>query len=77
MEASRIIRVGTSNFTIRIAAVSEDHVLVCITRKVTRPKNDTRYCFSAGIEVDLVVCVTVYRLPIRLLAKSALTLPVV
>ena len=42
METSRRIRVGTRNYVIRtrIAAVSQEHVLVCITRKVTRPEND-------------------------------------
>ena len=38
METSRIIRVGTRNYIIRIAAVSQEHALVCITRRVTRPK---------------------------------------
>ena len=40
MEMSRLLRVGTRNYIIRIAAVSQDHVLVCITRKVTRPENN-------------------------------------
>ena len=41
MATSRILRVGARYDIIRIAAVSEEHVLVCITRKVTRPENDT------------------------------------
>ena len=41
METSGIIRLGTRNYILRIAAVSQEHVLVCITRKVTRPENDT------------------------------------
>ena len=40
METSRIIRVGNRNYIERIAAVSQGHVPVCITRKVTRPEND-------------------------------------
>ena len=40
METSRIIRVGTRDYILRIAAVSQEHVLVCITRKVTRAEND-------------------------------------
>ena len=40
METSRKIRVGTRNYIMRTAAVSQAHVQVCITRKVTRPKND-------------------------------------
>ena len=40
METSRIIRVWACNYIIRIAAVSQEHILVCITRKVTRPEND-------------------------------------
>ena len=40
METSRIIRVGTRDYILRIAAVSQEHVLVCITRKVTRPEDD-------------------------------------
>ena len=40
METSRIIRVGTGNYFTGIAAASQEHVLVCITRKVTRPEND-------------------------------------
>ena len=33
-------RVGTRNYMIRIAALSQEHVLECITRKATRPEND-------------------------------------
>ena len=41
METPRRKRVGTRIYVIRIAAaVSREHVLVCITRKVTRPEND-------------------------------------
>ena len=40
METLRIIRVGTRDYILRIAAVSQEHVLVCITRKVTRAEND-------------------------------------
>ena len=41
METSRIIRVGTRINIIRIAAVSQEHVLViCRTRRITRPEND-------------------------------------
>ena len=41
METSRILRVGNRNDIMRIAAVSQEHVLVvCVTRKVTRPEND-------------------------------------
>ena len=32
-ETSRIVRVGTRNYIVRIAAVSQEHVLVCITRR--------------------------------------------
>ena len=54
METSRRIRVGTRNYVIRtrIAAVSQEHVLVCITRKVTARKC---HGFSGGIEIDLFV----------------------
>ena len=40
METSRIIRLGTRNYILRIAAASQEHVLICITRKVTRPESD-------------------------------------
>ena len=52
-ETSRIIRLGTRNYTLRIAAASQEHVLICITRKVTRPESDMFFFF--GIEIDLVV----------------------
>ena len=73
METSRIIRVDTRNYqgilySVRIAAVSQGHVLACITRNETRPENGM---------VLVLGSVTVYRLPIRLPAKSALTWPVV
>ena len=38
-ETSRIVRVGTRNYIVRIA-VSQEHVLVCIILKVTRHEND-------------------------------------
>ena len=38
METPRIMRVGTRNYMIHIAAVSQEHVLVSITRRVTRPE---------------------------------------
>ena len=50
---SRTIRAGTRNYIMRIDAVSQEHVLVCITRKVTRPAK--LHDFSFGIEIDLVV----------------------
>ena len=42
METPSIIRVGIRKYTIpvRVAAVSQEHVLVCTTRKVTRPESD-------------------------------------
>ena len=40
MGRSRIIRVGTRIYVIRIAAVSQEHVHACITRKITRAEND-------------------------------------
>ena len=40
METSRTIRVGPRIYMIRIAAVSQEHILVCITREVTRPEYD-------------------------------------
>ena len=40
MDTWRIIRVGTRVNIIRIAAVSQEHVPVCITRKRTQPEND-------------------------------------
>ena len=39
IETSRIIRVDTPNYIILVAAVSQ-HVLVCLTRKVTLLEND-------------------------------------
>ena len=40
METSRKVRVGTRKHILRIAAaMSQEHVLVCITRKATRPEN--------------------------------------
>ena len=41
METSRITCLGARNYIIRIAAVSQEHVLVCVTRKVTRLENYT------------------------------------
>ena len=49
METSRLIRVGTRNYVARIAAVSQEHVLVCITRKVTRPENDMVLVFASKL----------------------------
>ena len=40
MDTSRIIRAGTRNYVIRSAAVSQEHVSVCIARKITRVDND-------------------------------------
>ena len=40
MGTSIIMRVGTRIYVIRIAAVSQEHVPVCITRKITRVEND-------------------------------------
>ena len=40
MDTSRIVRVGTRIYVIRIAAVSQEHVPVCITRKITPAEND-------------------------------------
>ena len=53
MNASRIIRVGTRNYIVRIAAVSQEHVLVCITRRSNTARK--LHGFSVGIEIDLVV----------------------
>ena len=40
METSRTIRVGTRDYIIHAATVSHAHVLVCVTRGVTRPEHD-------------------------------------
>ena len=40
MNTSRIIRVGTRIYVICVAAVSQEHVPVCITRKITWAEND-------------------------------------
>ena len=40
MNTSRMIAVGTHINIIRIPAVSQKHVPVCMTRKITRPEND-------------------------------------
>ena len=40
MDPSRIKRVGTRIYVVRIAAVSQEHVPVCITRRITRDEND-------------------------------------
>ena len=37
---SRIIRVGTRIYVMRIAAVSQAHTPVCVTREITRAEND-------------------------------------
>ena len=40
MDMPRIIRVGTRAYVIRIAAVSPEHVPVCITLKIALAEND-------------------------------------
>ena len=40
METSRIMRVDTRNYIIRVAVASQERVLVCITRNVILPEND-------------------------------------
>jgi len=40
MDTSRIIRVGTRIYIIRMAAVSQGHATVCIRSNMTRPEND-------------------------------------
>ena len=40
MEKLRIVRVGTRIYITRIFVAVPQDVLVCITRKVTRPEND-------------------------------------
>ena len=40
MDTSRIIRVGSRNYVICIAAISQDHVPVRVTRKIIRDEND-------------------------------------
>jgi len=40
MDTSRIIRVGTRMYIIRMAAVSQGHVTLCIRSNMTRPEND-------------------------------------
>ena len=59
METSRIIiiRVGTRNCIVPIAAVSQEHILVhlCITRKITRPGNDMVLVLVS--KIDIVVWV--------------------
>ena len=50
---SRTIRAGTRNYIMRIDAVSQEHVLVCITRK---NNTDRKWHGSrVGIEIDVVV----------------------
>ena len=49
METARTIRVGTRNYIMRIDAVSQEHILVCITRKVTRPENDMLVVLSSTL----------------------------
>ena len=60
MGTSRIIRVGTRIYVIRDAAVSQEHVPVCVTHKVTRTENDMASvlgsrltCFLWVVEIDL------------------------
>ena len=53
METSRRLRIGTRNYIIRIAAtVSQEHVLLRTTRKVTRPENDI--VLVLAFEINLV-----------------------
>ena len=40
METSKILRVCIRNCSVRTAAVSQEHLLVYISRQVTRPEND-------------------------------------
>ena len=40
MDTSRIIRVGTPIWAIRVAAVSQEHVPVCISREITLAEYD-------------------------------------
>ena len=40
MDASIILQVATRVFVTRIAAVLQDNVAVCITRKITRAETD-------------------------------------
>ena len=54
MDTSRIIRVGTRNYVIRIAAVSQEHVPVCITNTQTNTGRKW-HGFSPDIEIDLLV----------------------
>ena len=63
-EASTIIRVSTHNCILHIATVSQEHVLVCKTRNVTRPEYDMVLVLASkltwlfggwwGIRVDLI-----------------------
>ena len=53
METPRRIRLGTRIYIIRnAAAVTQEHVLVCLTRKVTWPENDT--VLVLAFEIDLM-----------------------
>ena len=58
IETSRTIRVDARSYCIRIAAVSQ-HVLVCITRKVTRPAKWHGFSFGIGIYLAVVWMVEV------------------
>ena len=40
MDTSRIIRVGTRIYIIRMSAVSQEHLTVRTRRNITRPEND-------------------------------------
>ena len=53
MKTSRIIRVGTRNYILRIAAVSQEHVLECRTRR--RNTAGQGHGSKVGIEINLVV----------------------
>ena len=55
MGTLRIIRVGTRNYNKRIAAaVSQEYVLVCTTRKVTRPENDMVLVLASKLTLVIV-----------------------
>ena len=49
MDPSRIKRVGTRIYVVRIAAVSQEHVPVCITLKRTRTENDMVFVLTSKL----------------------------
>ena len=55
MDTSRTTRVGTRIYGIHIVVASQDHVPVCVTRKITPVENDRFCCFH--ITIDFVVWV--------------------